>query len=331
VTFPIDTRDFALRDGRIVRVRPMRRTDRAIYERAVIDLSPRSRYLRFLAPMAKPSERLLDQMTQTDGHRHVAFVALTMDETAVLGVVRYVRTPGDPQTGEVAIAVADELQGRGLGVQLLRHTVEHARLAGLEALTATTLRENSAAARLLQASGFSPSGGSGPYGEHLIRLERSAHRTRSPTATSTSDRWPREGQAENLDLVHSIFAGWERGDFSGVAWADPEIEYAIVDEPGTQMARGVTAMTRTWREFLSAWKVYRVEAHEYRTLDDERVLVTLRALGRGKASGLDIGQATGGPRSANIFHVRGGKVIRLTSYFNRDRALEELGLFPKVA
>jgi ketosteroid isomerase-like protein len=137
--------------------------------------------------------------------------------------------------------------------------------------------------------------------------------------------------AENLDIVHSIFARWERGDFSAVAWAHPEIEYAIVDEPGTQMAKGVAAMTRTWREFLSAWEDYRVEAHEYRALDEERVLVTLRALGRGKASGLDIGQTTTGPRSANIFHVRGGKVIRLTSYFNRDRALADLGLLPRVS
>jgi ketosteroid isomerase-like protein len=141
----------------------------------------------------------------------------------------------------------------------------------------------------------------------------------------------RERHAANLDIVHSIFALWERGDFSAVGWAHPEIEYAIVDEPGTQMAKGVAAMTRTWRDFLSAWEGYRVEAHEYRALDEERVLVTLRALGRGKASGLDIGQTTAGPRSANIFHVRGGEVIRLTSYFNRDRALADLGLLPTVS
>lgn len=135
-----------------------------------MDLSPRSRYLRFLAPIAKPSERLLDLMTQTDGHRHVAFVAVSVDETTVLGVVRYVRTTGDPQTGEVAIAVADDWQGRGLGLQLLRQTIEHARLAGLGALAATTLRENRGATRLLRASGFSAAGSSGPHSEHLMRL-----------------------------------------------------------------------------------------------------------------------------------------------------------------
>jgi acetyltransferase len=111
VSFSTDMRECELRDGRIVRVRPMRPTDRAIYASAVGDLSPPLRYLRFFAPMAKPSERLVDQMTQPDDHRHVAFVALSVDETTALGVVRYVRSASDPRTGEVAIAVADDWQG----------------------------------------------------------------------------------------------------------------------------------------------------------------------------------------------------------------------------
>jgi len=132
--------------------------------------------------------------------------------------------------------------------------------------------------------------------------------------------------SENLELVHSILAEWERGNFRSIEWADPQIEYAIVDEPGSQLGLGVAAMTRTWREFLTAWDDYRVEAHEYRELDEERVLVALRAQGRGKASGLDIGAAGGGRGSANVFHVRDGRVTRLVSYFDRDRALADVGL-----
>jgi hypothetical protein len=90
-------------------------------------------------------------------------------------------------------------------------------------------------------------------------------------------------------------------------------------------------MTRTWREFLTAWDDYRVEAHEYRELDEERVLVALRAQGRGKASGLDIGATGGGRGSANVFHVRRGKVTKLVSYFDRGRALADLGLAPETA
>ena len=132
--------------------------------------------------------------------------------------------------------------------------------------------------------------------------------------------------SKNLKLVHSIMAEWERGDFRSVDWAHPQIEYTIADDPGSRVESGVAAMKRTWRDFLTAWDDYRVEAREYHELDAERVLVTIRAQGRGKASGLDIGATGGGRGSANVFHLRGGKVTRLVSYFDRDLALADLGL-----
>ena len=78
-------RDFALADGRSVRIRPLRAADRATYEAAVYSLSPRSRYLRFFTPIEKMSKRMLDLMTQVDGHRHLAWLALTPDESTGVG------------------------------------------------------------------------------------------------------------------------------------------------------------------------------------------------------------------------------------------------------
>jgi ketosteroid isomerase-like protein len=131
---------------------------------------------------------------------------------------------------------------------------------------------------------------------------------------------------ENLDLVRSIYAAWERGDFSSVEWAHPEIEYATVDGPSPGSWRGLAGMADGYRAWLSAWEEYRAEAEEYRELDGERVLVLDRYSGHGKTSGLEIGQLRA--EGAALFHLRDGKVRRLVIYWDRDRALADLGLAP---
>jgi ketosteroid isomerase-like protein len=130
---------------------------------------------------------------------------------------------------------------------------------------------------------------------------------------------------KNLDLVRSIYADWECGDFFSTSdWADPEIEYVVVDGPEPGSWRGLTAMAETMRRILSTWEDARIESDEYLELDEERVLVLNHLSGRGKASGLDVGQMQ--RNGAAVLHIRDGKVTRYVSYNNRDRALAELGL-----
>ena len=127
----------------------------------------------------------------------------------------------------------------------------------------------------------------------------------------------------NLDLVRSIYADWERGDFSSADWADPEIEWTAIGGPEPSNGRGLAAFAATWRDFLAAWGDYRVTADECRKLDADRVLVLLTAHARGRASGL---VAEGGTKGANMFYVRDGKVTKLVIYWDRDRALADLRL-----
>jgi ketosteroid isomerase-like protein len=128
----------------------------------------------------------------------------------------------------------------------------------------------------------------------------------------------------NVDMLRSIYAAWERGDFSSDEWADPEIEYVIADGPSPSGTTGVDGMARTHRDFLAAWEDWGVEVEEYRELDAERVLVLFHFSGRGKASGLDIGKIW--TRGASLFHVRGDNVTRVVQYLDRERAFADLGL-----
>jgi ketosteroid isomerase-like protein len=130
--------------------------------------------------------------------------------------------------------------------------------------------------------------------------------------------------SENLDLVRSIYADWERGDFTSMGWAHPEIEYVIVDfvEPMTRLGRDATA--EALKRILGEWDKPRIEADEIRSLDDGRVLVFNHLAGRGKTSGIDVGDMH--HNGAAILSFRDGLVARYLSYFDRDRALADLGL-----
>ena len=130
---------------------------------------------------------------------------------------------------------------------------------------------------------------------------------------------------ENVEVVRAIYAAWERGDFSSTEWAHPEIEFKIADLPAPVSRTGVAGMAESYRsDWLSAWEEFRVEPEEYRELDDERVLVLSHFTGRGRTSGLDVGQMR--TRAAELFHVRGRKVTRLVIWGNRERAFADLGL-----
>jgi ketosteroid isomerase-like protein len=133
----------------------------------------------------------------------------------------------------------------------------------------------------------------------------------------------------NVDLVRSLYAAWERGDFSAAEWAHPEIEFVIADGPDPGVWTGVAGMARAWRDRISAVEHVRAEAEGYRDLDDERILVLHDRSGRGKTSGLEVGQL--GQKGAGVFQIRGGKVTTLVVYWDRERALTELGLAPEAS
>ena len=83
------------------------------------------------------------------------------------------------------------------------------------------------------------------------------------------------------------------------------------------------------REFLSTWDDLRTEAQQYRELDDERILVYIHNYGRGRTSGMEVSQLMGTGKGANVWFMRDGKVVKVVMYWDRARALADLGLKPE--
>ncbi len=126
----------------------------------------------------------------------------------------------------------------------------------------------------------------------------------------------------NLDVVRSIYNGWQGGDFTRSDWAHPEIEFSYVGGPEPAVSKGIEAMDAGWREWLRDWVGFRAEPVEYRVLEEHRILVLVRNRGRGKLSGVEFSERSVG----NYFVLDGGLVTRLVVYLDGARALSDLGL-----
>ncbi len=130
-----------LRDGSRATIRPIRPQDAGPLSVGFARLSEKSRYRRFLSPMRELSGPMLRYLTEVDHHDHEALVAVGADGSLV-GVARWVRSSSDPQVAEVAVTVADDWQGRGLGTALLGLVTDRARVEGISRFTALMLAIN---------------------------------------------------------------------------------------------------------------------------------------------------------------------------------------------
>jgi RimJ/RimL family protein N-acetyltransferase len=130
-------------------------------------LSDESRRRRFLGPKPKLSARELRFLTEVDQCKHVALVAVTADG-AIVGVGRYATWHDSPDRAEMAFAVVDEWQGRGLGTRLGNQLVARARTSGIAALTGSTFATNTPAKALLKKLGFLPTGISAGIAEYEL-------------------------------------------------------------------------------------------------------------------------------------------------------------------
>jgi len=172
-----------LADGTVIRIEPLRRGDRSTVMRLFARLSPESRLRRFLSPKSSLSERELTFLTDVGRSEHAAMTAIDVRDGSVLGIARYAEHHGRPGVADTAVAVADDVQRRGIGTALMVRLIACARSNGVQLLTATTLWENRPARALMRTSGFQAKGSSGAEIELALELSPVTLRDPDPVAS----------------------------------------------------------------------------------------------------------------------------------------------------
>jgi GNAT superfamily N-acetyltransferase len=151
--------DDSLLDGEIIRVRAIHSDDREKLLRHFQSLSPAAVYFRFFGPKKTLSALELAHFTDVDYREHVALVATLDDQDGerIIGVGRYFVAGGseaEKGSAEVAFAVLDDYQGRGIATILLKHLCAIARALGVSEFTANVLGGNRKMIEVLISSGF---------------------------------------------------------------------------------------------------------------------------------------------------------------------------------
>jgi GNAT superfamily N-acetyltransferase len=132
----------------LVRIREIGPGDGAVVDEVFAGLSPRSRYLRFQAPVAELSAATRRSLTSLDGCTHVALAAFCQGRP--IGIVRIIDLGGG--RGELAVEVVDRWQGCGVGTELLLTARNRAAELGYRELVGEMLVVNGAVHAALAAS-----------------------------------------------------------------------------------------------------------------------------------------------------------------------------------
>ncbi|WP_296444101.1 bifunctional acetate--CoA ligase family protein/GNAT family N-acetyltransferase [Rhodoferax sp. UBA5149] len=154
-----------LQGGGDYTVRPVHPDDATMLQEFVRNLSPESRYFRFVSSMQELPATMLARFTLIDYDREMALVAVyrerragadgeTTEVARIVGVSRYITNP-DRTSCEFSLVVAEDFKGRGLGSRLMLSIMDFAREKGLTEMEGLVLANNPNMLKLMRGLGFS--------------------------------------------------------------------------------------------------------------------------------------------------------------------------------
>jgi RimJ/RimL family protein N-acetyltransferase len=164
-------------------------------------LSPQSRERRFISAPAHLAAEDLQYLTDVDGRRHDALVALDEATGELVGEARYVRERDRPDTGEVAVLVADEWQRRGIATALLTELTNRARRQGLRRYRALVATDNHVVLDALASLGSEATGTEA--GQVTLEFDFPAEglSERLPEQLKAALRWSAGGRLRLLGVI----------------------------------------------------------------------------------------------------------------------------------
>jgi GNAT superfamily N-acetyltransferase len=143
-----------LPDGERLTVRPMQATDADAMLTTIQALSPESFRRRFFSPVPRLLPGMAEALTAVGDH-HLALLAFD-DAGQLVAIAEAIRDTRDPHVAELAIAVADAHQHRGIGARLLRRLSRYAAEQGVVRLIGFTQVDNSPALSMFTKAGAHP-------------------------------------------------------------------------------------------------------------------------------------------------------------------------------
>ncbi|HEY1459929.1 MAG TPA: GNAT family N-acetyltransferase [Casimicrobiaceae bacterium] len=182
--------EITLRDGTMLRVRPIRPEDAELEQAFVTSLSQQTRYMRFMQHLPGLTPQMLARFTQVDYDRELALVALDEgdEETKgehIVAVARYVAYP-DGETVEFAIVVGDAWQHRGVGRLLLQRLIAVAAKRGYARMIGNVLTMNSPMLAFMRDMGFTVRRDPNDSDQMVVTLDLGAGRRRVTRATTSA-------------------------------------------------------------------------------------------------------------------------------------------------
>jgi acetyltransferase len=141
-------------DGMTFHIRPIMPADVALYPAFLARVSSDDLRFRFLSLRKNFPDQMLKRLTQIDYDRDIAFVALEKDTGELAGIGRLSCDP-DRRSGEYALLVRSDMQGHGLGWDLLKQIIDYARAERISRIEGTILNENRKMLTMCREFGFS--------------------------------------------------------------------------------------------------------------------------------------------------------------------------------